>query len=99
MCNCSKAHGMARVSSDITGNTSRPKKNVAACGERVIQMTDRTPIERGQRVLVWATVREPSQPSGMWWIQLDGHTGSIAVHQDAMVTPQGASAAAKEGDE
>ena len=62
-------------------------------------MTDRTPIERGQRVLVWATVREPSQPSGMWWIQLDGHVGKIAVHRDTMVVPHGESAAAKDGKE
>jgi len=52
-------------------------------------MTD-APIQRGDRVLVWATVREPTnqnEPSGLWWVQVDGRATSVAIHQDQMVRP------------
>lgn len=54
-------------------------------------MTDRT-IKRGNRVLVWATVTAPTnngEPSGLWWVRLDERVGNIAIHQDAMVIPDG----------
>lgn len=52
-------------------------------------MTDRS-LDRGQRVMVMATINAPTnhrEPTGRWWVQLDGHIGLTAVHQDAMVVP------------
>jgi hypothetical protein len=53
-------------------------------------MVGRGSIERGQRVLVWATVQDPTtfrEPSGMWWVAVDGCSGYVALHEDAMIKP------------
>lgn len=62
-------------------------------------MTDRQPIRRGDRVLVWATVNSPTNertPSGLWWVNVDGNGGCVAVQEYDMVVPPGESVA-KEG--
>lgn len=52
-------------------------------------------MKRGDRVLVtvqlWATVNSQTnerEPSGNWWVQIDGVIGLTAIHEDE-ITPTG----------
>lgn len=51
-------------------------------------MNDRTPIQRGDRVLVWATVRGPCndvEPGRMWWVEIDGKPTVVAMDEALFV--------------
>lgn len=64
-------------------------------------MTERT-FKRGDRVLVWGTLNSPTNertPSGLWWVNVDGHAGCVAVQECDMTNITGRALPQLTGDD